>query len=154
MTGNKPKGKLTPKTLLIVVASILSIVSLWLFASFKEALNYTSKDRALKCSETILSKIRSPNADFEILVVRQDCKLFWDYLSVQLLNNATGEKIEILAANKRVMEKEIQIDWEDRKTVNKTYAGSVDALNNVGFPSYDTLGIKINITTNGACSDN
>jgi hypothetical protein len=153
MEGNKPKGKLTTKTLLIVLASILSIVSLWLFVSFKEALNYTPKNRALKCSETILSIKRSPNADFEIHIVRQDCKLFWDYLSVQLLNNATGEKTEILAANNRVMEKEIQIDWEDRKTVTINYAGSLDALNNLGLPSYDTLGIKINITTNRAHSD-
>jgi hypothetical protein len=153
MEGNKPKGKLTTKTLLIVLASILSIVSLWLFVSFKEALNYTPKNRALKCSETILSIKRSPNADFEIHIVRQDCKLFWDYLSVQLLNNATEEKTEILAANNRVMEKEIQIDWEDRKTVTINYAGSLDALNNLGLPSYDTLGIKINITTNRAHSD-
>ena len=153
MVENKPTGKLTTKTFLIVVASILSIVSLWLFVSFKEALNYTSKDRALKCSETILSITRSPNADFEIQIVRQDCKLFWDYLSVQLLNNATGEKTEILAANNRVMEKEIQIDWEDRKTVTINYAGPMDALNYVNHSSDDTLGIKINITTNGAYSD-
>jgi hypothetical protein len=51
------------------------------------------------------------------------------------------------------MEKEIQIDWEDRKTVTINYAGSLDALNNLGLPSYDTLGIKINITTNRAHSD-
>jgi len=153
MTGNEPKGKLTPKTLLIVVASILSILSLWLFGSFNEALNYTSKDRALKCSETILSITRSPHADFEIHVVRQDCKLFWDYLSVQLLNNTTGEKTEILAANSRVMEKEIKIEWEDRKTVNINYAGSMDALNYLNHTSDDTLGIKINFTTNGAYSD-
>lgn len=153
MVRNKPKGKSTTKTFLIVLASILSIFSLWLLVSFIEALNYTSKDRAFKCSETILSIKRSPNADFEIHIVKQDCKLFWDYLSVQLLNNTTGEKTEILAANNKVMEKEIQIDWEDRKTVTINYTGSMDALNNLNHPSDDTLGIKINITTNGAYSD-
>ena len=153
MAGNKPKGKLTTKILSIFVATILSIFSLRLFVSFKDALNYTSKDKALKCSETILSIKRSPNANFEIHIVKQDCKLFWDYLSVQLLNNTTGEKTEILAANNRVMEKEIQIDWEDRKTVTINYAGSMDALNYLNHPSDDTLGIKIKITTNGAYSD-
>ncbi len=133
--------------------TIAGLLSLWFAISFWTALNDTPKDRASKCSKSTINTVLSPGADFGIHVVKQDCKAFGDFVSVQLVNNASGKKTEILGVSDRVQEKEILIDWVDYRTVHVNYSGSLDALNNFIHPSDDTFGIKINITMNESLKD-